>query len=80
MDSNDDDHDDIHHDLSDLNLDETFDDCMCINVPITIDEISEAVQCIRNNKSPGPDAVINDYLKSSINVMIHLYEMLFNLD
>ena len=77
--SNDDDHDDIHHDLNDLNLDETFDDSMCINVPITIDEILKAVQCIRNNKSPGPDAVINEYLKSSINVMVHLYEKLFNL-
>ena len=79
MNSNDDDHNDIHHDLSDLNLDETFDESLCINVPITIDEIIEAVQCIRSNKSPGPDAVINEYLKSSINVMGHLYEKLLNL-
>ena len=36
-------------------------------------------KCIRNNKSPGHDAVINEYLKSSINVIVHLYEKLFNL-
>ena len=77
--SSDDDHNDIHHYLNDLNLDETFDESVCINVPITIDEIMEAVKGIRNNKSPGPDAVINEYLKSSINVMGHLYEKLFNL-
>ena len=60
--SNDDDRDEINYALSDLNLDETFDESLCINVPITIDEIIEAVKCIRNNKSPG----INDYLKSSM--------------
>ena len=39
----------------------------------------KAVRNIKNNKSPGEDMVINEYIYSSINQMIDIYVYLFNL-
>jgi hypothetical protein len=70
--------DGMHGGLHDVNVFETFDDSSFINEHITEHEIVKAVKCIKNNKSPGPDD-INEYLKSSIHVMVPMYEKLFNL-
>lgn len=50
-----------------------------INDPVTADKILEVVKTIKNNKWPGPDAVVNEYIKTSINIMIPLYVKLFKL-
>lgn len=50
-----------------------------INDPVTAEKILEIVKTIKNNKSPGSNTVVNEYIKSSINTMIPLYVKLFNL-
>jgi hypothetical protein len=59
----------MHGGLHNVNVFETFDDKSFINEHIIEHEIVEAVKCIKNNKSPVQDDIINEYLKSSIHVM-----------
>ena len=50
-----------------------------INKEITADEIRKAVKKAKNNKSPGDDLIINEYISSSLDSMIDIYVYLFNL-
>jgi hypothetical protein len=50
-----------------------------INCPITESEILAAVKCLKNNKSPGTDNIVNEHIKSSLNVMMPIYLKLFNV-
>lgn len=60
------------HDLQRLANDE-------ININITAEEIVKAAKSLKNNKSPGLDNILNEHLKSTINLMCPLYVKLFNL-
>ena len=46
---------------------------------INAEEIRKAVKLLKNNKSPGVDDVMNEYIKSSLDIMLPLYEKLFNV-
>lgn len=61
---------------SETNLSANNDD---INMPITDQEISEAVRRLKNNKAPGYDEIVNEQIKHSINMMLPIYNKLFNL-
>ena len=52
-----------------------------INVPISLDEISHAVNMLKNNKSSGLDMILNEHIKYSFEVpyMHDVYVNLFNL-
>ena len=50
-----------------------------INVPITADEITQAVKKLKNSKSPGTDDVLNEHIKSSLDLMLPVYLKLFNI-
>ena len=50
-----------------------------LNERITVEEVLKAVRNIRNNKAPGDDMIINEYIYSSIDRMIDIYVHLFNL-
>ena len=50
-----------------------------INQPITHDELLKAVKSLKNNKSPGFDNVMNEYLKSTFTTMSPLILKLFNV-
>ena len=52
---------------------------MYLNEKITKDEIYKAVKNLKNNKSPGDDLIVNEYICSSLVYMIEIYEELFNL-
>ena len=52
---------------------------MEINQPITESEIFIAVKKLKNNKSHGSDKILNEHLKSTINVMAPIYAKLFNI-
>ena len=54
-----------------------FDDTI-LNEPITEDEILKASTRLKNNKSPGSDSIINEYIKASMPLMIKQYVGLFN--
>ena len=45
---------------------------------ITLEEIHEAVQELKNNKAAGPDGILNEYIKSTVDIMIPVYLSLFN--
>ena len=59
------------------NSNDVFDDTI-LNVPITEEEILKASNKLKNNKSPGCDRVINEYIKASMPLMIKQYVGLFN--
>jgi hypothetical protein len=50
-----------------------------LNGSISPDEIIKAVKKAKNNKSPGDDLIINEYIASSLGTMIDVYVYLFNL-
>ena len=43
------------------------------------DEIIKCIQKLKNNKAGGEDAIINEYIKTTSNQFIEIYEKLFNL-
>lgn len=50
-----------------------------LNSPITIEEIKNVVKGLKNGKSSGIDGVINEYIKYTIDDMLHIYVLLFNI-
>ena len=50
-----------------------------INKPITEKEILTAVKKLKNNKSPGVDNILNEHIKSTIQIMLPIYTKLFNI-
>ena len=50
-----------------------------INGNLTENEILSATKLLKNNKSSGLDNILNEYIKSTIHVMIPIYKRLFNL-
>ena len=53
-------------------------DTPILNDPITSDEIKRCIIKLKNNKSPGSDYIINEYIKSTQNLLCPLYVKLFN--
>ena len=49
---------------------------MDINKPITEKEILTAVKILKNNKSPGVDNILNEHIKSTIQIMLPIYTKL----
>jgi hypothetical protein len=50
-----------------------------LNSPITIEEIKNVVKGLKNGKSSCIDGVINEYIKYTIDDMLHIYVLLFNI-
>ena len=50
-----------------------------LNGKITAEEIITAVKELKNNKSPGMDNIVNEYISGSLDYMIDIYVELFNL-
>ena len=50
-----------------------------LNQPITANEISKAINKLKNHKAPGVDEIVNEHLKHSISFMLPLYVNLFNV-
>ena len=44
-----------------------------LNDPITIDEIKKCISKLKNNKSPGVDNIINEYIKCTQDLLCPLY-------
>lgn len=62
-----------HIDITDSSINED------INLPISADEILKAVKSLKFDKSPGIDNILNEHIKSSIHIMMPIYQKLFNL-
>ena len=45
-----------------------------INLPITKDEFFKCVRKLKNEKASGEDEIINEYIKSTVNQFINVYE------
>jgi hypothetical protein len=50
-----------------------------INGYISQNEIFKCIENLKNNKACGEDEIINEYIKSTSNRFIHIYEKLFNI-
>ena len=40
-----------------------------LNQPISQNEVLQAIKNLKNNKSPGPDSVLNEHIKSTTNLL-----------
>ena len=47
-----------------------------INSLVTVDEIIQAVNILKNNKSPGNDDLLSEHLKSSLDLMVPYISLL----
>lgn len=70
---------------NDINSDENIpyevninDNNSILNDPITVEEVKKCIRTLKNNKSPGNDMILNEYIKCTQNVMLPLYVKLFN--
>ena len=50
-----------------------------LDTDITASEIVKAVKKLINNKACGTDKIDNEYIKSSINMLLPVYVKLFNI-
>ena len=48
-----------------------------INLPITEKEILDSTNSLKNNKAPGPDSIVNEHIKSTVQIMLPTYVKLF---
>ena len=51
----------------------------CMNKPFTIAEVKQGLLCLKNNKAPGVDGIINELLKNCAPRMIPLLTRWFNV-
>ena len=49
-----------------------------LDCPITDDEIRKCINTLKNNKATGDDQILNEYIKSTADIMIKTYTQLFN--
>lgn len=49
-----------------------------LNKPITHDEVNRCIKHLNNNKSPGNDMIINEYIRYTSHILSPLYVKLFN--
>ena len=50
-----------------------------INSHISKDEIVACIKRLKNNKACGEDEVLNEYIKSTVDLFISIYEKLFHI-
>ena len=50
-----------------------------LNVPFTENELKKALKNLKNNKSTGPDDILNEQIKTSFPKMKYVYLKLFNI-
>ena len=70
------------NDHDEININEICDNPVydeILNGKITELEITEAIRKLKNNKAPGTDNILNEYLKHSSPLLISLYCKVFNL-
>ena len=49
-----------------------------MNRPFTGEEVTRAIKDLKNNKAPGMDKIINEYMKATGGQMLPIYVYLFN--
>ena len=50
-----------------------------LNSEITFEEISRCIHRLNNGKASGPDKILNEYIKSTKETFLPIYENLFNI-
>ena len=53
-----------------FNMNDGFDE---LNEPTTAEEITKCVKNLKNNKSFAEDHTVNEYTKSTLNIMLPIY-------
>ena len=68
--SSDDEYDDDGTDLSDITFESSTE---CLNCPFTSYEIERCINKLKNSKSPGSDEILNEYIKTTKDLMLPVY-------
>lgn len=61
--------------VDNMHLDDTDE---VLNRHITVAEIRKCIDALKQGKSPGGDCILNEYIKSTKEIFLPLYESLFN--
>ena len=69
---------DTHETLLDYTCDDNEGTSPILNNPITSQEITKCISKLKNNKSPGSDLIVNEYIKTTKDIMCPVYVKLFN--
>ena len=72
------DYEETETDLIELNLDTDSDILQLLNAPLTEKELEKALKNLKNNKSAGPDGIVNEQIKATFSRMKDIYLKLFN--
>ena len=64
--------------MIELNLDTDSDILQLLNAPLTEKELEKALKNLKNNKSAGPDGIVNEQIKATFSRMKDIYLKLFN--
>ena len=55
------------------------DDTHTLNSQITAEEIQKCIKKLKNAKAPGPDQILNEYIKNTSDLLLPIYVRLFNI-
>ena len=55
------------------------DDQHILNRIITENEIQSCINRLKHHKAPGPDNILNEYIKASADILMPIYLKIFNL-
>ena len=67
-----------HSNISKDSFDHDFNDSI-LNCEISIDEIKSDIDKLKNGKACGDNNIVNEYLQSSVDCMMNVYYILFNM-
>lgn len=56
-----------------------LDDSETLNSKITLAEISKCIKKLKNGKAPAEDKILNEYIKTTKDLFLPIYEKLFNI-
>ena len=66
----------VHEDIPDINIENAE---HILNSKITSTEITKCIKNLKNGKAPAQDKILNEYIKSTKNLILPIYESLFNV-
>ena len=66
----------VYEDIPDINIENAE---HILHSKITSTEIAKCIKSLKNGKAPAQDKILNEYIKSTKNLFLPIYESLFNV-
>ena len=72
----------VSQNTDDSEIENTEEEIICfnlLNAKIEEDELKKGLKTLKNNKSTGPDGILNEQIKATFPIMKNIYLQLFNV-